>query len=132
MWYIVEDMEKVEKHHVLYPRKLWNLYDNGHKLRTNNALIVPVSHAGHLAIHGELEQMPLLDNYTLDRVVGLFMPRYDSSLMMGTNYINNIQKFQVTIEEAIDHPKASRVARSVGWAAIEALDYQMNIIRKEE
>jgi len=124
--------QKLEKHHVLYPRKLWNLYDSGHKLRTNNALIVPITHAGHLAIHGELEQMPLLDNYTLDRVVGLFMPRYDSSLMMGTNYINNINKFQDAIEEAIDHPRASRAARSVGFTAIEALEYQTHIMRKEE
>jgi len=123
---------KDEKHHVLYPKKLWNMYNSGHKLRTNNALIVPITHAGHLAIHGELEQMPLLDNYTLDRVVGLFMPKYDSSLMMGTNYINNINKFQDAIEEAIDHPRASRAARSVGFTAIEALEYQTHIMRKEE
>jgi len=124
--------QKLEKHHVLYPRKLWNLYDSGHKLRTNNALIVPITHAGHLAIHGELEQMPLLDNYTLDRVVGLFMPRHDSGLTMGTNYINNINKFQDAIEEAIDHPRASKAARSVGFTAIEALDYQTHIMRKEQ
>jgi len=123
---------KDEKHHVLYPKKLWNMYNSGHKLRTNNALIVPISHAAHLLIHGELEQVPLLDTYTLDRVVGIYMPRYDSGLTMGTNYINNIQKFQDAIEEAIDHPRASKAARSVGFTAIEALDYQTHIMRKEE
>jgi len=51
---------------------------------------------------------------------------------MGTNYINNINKFQDAIEEAIDHPRASRAARSVGFTAIEALEYQTHIMRKEE
>jgi len=39
---------------------------------------------------------------------------------------------QDTIEEAIDHPRTSKIARSVGLTAIEALDYQTHIMRKEE
>ena len=108
------------------------MYESGHKLRTNYALIVPLEHAAHLLIHGELEQVPLLDNYTLDRVVKIYMPRYDSGLNTSTDYIGNIRRLQDTIEEAIDHPRTSKIARSVGLTAIEALDYQTHIMRKEE
>jgi len=123
---------KEEKHHILFPRKLWNMYESGHKLRTNNGLIVPLNHAAHLIIHGELEQVPLMDTYTLDRVVKLYIPRYDSGLNTSTDYIGNIRRLQDTVEEAIDHPRTSKIARSVGLTAIEALDFQINVINKTE
>ena len=117
-------MSKVEKHHVLYPNRLWGAFDSGRKLRTTPELIVPLYHGAHNQIHQNLEQVPMLDTFTLDRVVRDFQPIQD-------NPVYSIYALQKAIHESVNfNARASKVAREVGMIACEALEMQVPIIKQ--
>jgi len=117
-------MSRVEKHHVLFPNKLWTQYDSGKILRTSPGLIVPLYHGGHEQIHKRLEQVPLLDSYTLDKVARDFEPIIDKPIL-------SIYALQRAITEATQfNSRSSKIARSLGQVVCDALDMQIPIIRE--
>jgi len=117
-------MSKVEKHHILYPNRLWTQFESGKLLRTSPALIVPIYHGGHEQIHKRLEQVPVLDTYTLDQVARDYEPVVDKPIF-------SIYALQRAITEATQfNPKASRVARALGEVVCDALDIQIPIIKQ--
>jgi len=108
----------------LFPNKLWTQYDSGKILRTSPGLIVPLYHGGHEQIHKRLEQVPLLDSYTLDKVARDFEPIIDKPIL-------SIYALQRAITEATQfNSRSSKIARSLGQVVCDALDMQIPIIKE--
>ena len=117
-------MSKIEKHHVLYPNRLWGAFDSGRKLRQTPELIVPLYHGAHQRIHAHLDQVPIPDTFTLDRVLRDYRPIQD-------NPVYSIYALQKSIHEAVNfNARASKVAREVGMIACEALEMQVATIKE--
>jgi hypothetical protein len=117
-------MKAIEKHHVLYPKRLWTQFESGRLLRTSPALIVPLHKGGHDRIHQELEQVPVLDTYTLDRVARDYEP-------VLNNPVFSIYALQTAIYQATNfNYRASKVSRMLGEVVCEALEAQVPIIKQ--
>jgi len=116
-------MAKIEKHHILFPERIWNQYESGKRLRSNSGLIVLLYSGAHKQIHRKLEQVPLLDTFTLDKVVKEYEPT--------RNPLHNIYFLQDAIHDALWHDaRSSKVAKMLGEVVLEALDLQIPIIRE--
>ena len=94
------------------------------KLRQTPELIVPLYHGAHQRIHAHLEQVPIPDTFTLDRVLRDYRPIQD-------NPVYSIYALQKSIHEAVNfNARASKVAREVGMIACEALEMQVATIKE--
>lgn len=115
-------MVKSEKHHVLFPSRVWNVFDSGRRLRSTPELIVPLFLGAHHQIHTKLEQVPLPDTYTLDKLEA-FEP-------VRNNTVFTIYALQHAIHEAVNFDaRSSRIARELGMLVCEALEIQVGIIK---
>ena len=116
-------MNKVEKHHILYPNRIWTAFDSGRRLRQTPELIVPMYKTAHTHLHAVLEQVPLPDTYMLDYIVKNYEPVHD-------NFIKSIYALQNILHEATNEMRVSDIARMTGEIAVRALEIQIPIIKQ--
>jgi len=116
-------MNKVEKHHVLYPSRIWGTFESSRRLRQTPELIVPMFKTAHTHLHDVLEQVPLPDTYMLDYISKNYEPVKD-------NPIKSIFALQNILHEATYEMRTSEIGRLVGEVAIRALNMQVPIIQQ--
>lgn len=109
-----------EQHHILHDRISWESRRDGEELRRDKSLIVPLEHDVHAELHRETPAVPLLGYFALRRV--------NSSYEAGTNYLENVENLQRSIEEAGNSPKAHYVEKQVGELTIHVLELQKPFI----
>lgn len=107
----------LEKHHILFPRLIWQLYPHGLFLRNTPALIPPIDREPHRELHVGVPLVPLLAYHGLARVRRGFETTGDT--------FKDISQLQSLIEETNNHPRTHGAERGLGELAIEALDEQI-------
>jgi hypothetical protein len=116
-------MERGNRHHILFPRRLHDAHPDTKELRRNHLLIPNMAVLGHAALHNEIAIVPPLDRFTAGRVLRDFYPVRD-------NHIKTIEEFMRSIEEATRHPKAREVEILNAQVAIHAIEMQIPYIRE--
>ena len=116
-------MNNIDRHHILFPNRLWNQYDSSKKLRETPELIIPMYRNYHNQIHNELEQIPLLDTHMLDFI----RSNYKS---VRNRPIESIYALQTVIHEASYGLRTSLIAQKMGELVVRSLEIQLPMIKK--
>ena len=112
----------MERHHPLFNRFAWTANKDLQALREDKRLIVPLEHDTHTELHRAVSHVPPL-SYHMARHVLRTYSEYEAD-----SYLRNVENLQRSIEEAMKHPRADRLERSVGALAVHALDLQRPFI----
>lgn len=116
-------MERGNRHHILFPRKLHDAHPDTKELRRHQLLIPNIAILGHTALHSEVALVPPLDRFTAGRVLRDFYPVRD-------NHIQSMEELMRAIEGAMKHPKAQEIERMNAAVAVHAIEAQIPFIKE--
>lgn len=91
--------EEMQKHHILFPRTLWNAHPATRELRRNRWLIPELSHDDHVELHRQVITVSPLGRYIAARVLRDFVP-------IG-GYVDSLEALCECIESATRHPRVT-------------------------
>lgn len=115
-------MEKnVRSHHTLFQRTSWDSSQPTRRLRRNPSLIVPMEKTSETLLHEAISVVPLPDPHTALRTFNTFQP--------SPTYVGSIMNLITCLDEAIRHPRCSRLEKDLGGLTIYALELQLPYIR---
>lgn len=112
---------KGDLHHVVFPRKLYEVYPQGKAIR--DALLVrDMRRVDHENLHRSVSPLPMLGYYALQRVAS-DMERYYADPLEG------IDDYCFAVESANKHHKCKPMERKLGELAVETIREQIPYIR---
>ena len=118
-------VEKLSRHHILYPRTAWLSNTYSRELRSNPQLLIPVENEAHAELHESVSYVPLLS----PNIVQMTLSNFEDY-----GYTNEparaISNLQQSIENAANHRRADYVSRQVAKCAIYALTLQKPYLRR--
>jgi hypothetical protein len=92
-------------------------------LRNNHWNKPPIEDEPHIQLHRDIATVPLLDQYTAQRVHSLFVP-------VEGDYIGTLYSLVRTIDVALRHHRTTELERGVGQLTMQALEMQVPYIRE--
>lgn len=110
-----------DKHHLLFQRSAWQSNDMAKRLRNTPSLVPKIDRELHNEIHREVALIPLLGYHALARAVRMFYPTNET--------LEDISRLQIAMEDAVDHPKATRTEKTLAELACYELDVQRGMLR---
>lgn len=110
-----------DRHHILHNRQEWTLRPQAERLRETPQLVPLIDREVHEEIHRECPVVPLLGYHALNRVNGVFRPvKFDT--------LKTIDNLLLSIDYAVDHPKAHPLERQLGQLVIATIETQRPFI----
>lgn len=116
-------MAEVNRHHVMFPRRVHEANEDNRDIRRERWLIPPMIILGHVALHDEVTLVPPLDMYTAQRVNRDFEP-------VPGDYVRSVENLMFAIEDALKHPKTRAIQIESAQVSIHALELQIPFIRE--
>ncbi len=115
---------EVTKHHTQFPACLHNAVPPLARIRQDYRLIVPLDRTTHDALHKELPLVPPLSFHLANRALNNLQ-----DYLFTDDYVRNLDNYQRSIEDAMKHPRATRIERGLAELTMHALDIQKPFIR---
>lgn len=113
-----------DKHHIIFPRRLWSVYDESKKLRTNSLLIPTMERSEHEELHTHAPEIPLLGYTALRRTLIAFNNTTAHSTFQA------VDNLKFAIESGVRNQ--GYVQRELGELAIYCLDIQQRYFNRED
>lgn len=113
--------ERRDRHHILFPRRLYESGDTSRRLRNTNSLIPKIDRELHEEIHREVAIVPILAHHALARTVRMFYP--------SGNTLEDISRLQIAMEDSVDHIKATKTEKTLAELACYELAVQRHMLR---
>lgn len=110
---------KRQQHHILFNRRSWEATDTLKELRQDKRLITPLDPDTHRELHQAVSHVPPL-SYHIARRALYTLSQFDYT----DNPIEAADQLQLSIDEAMRHPRADTIERGVGELALLALELQ--------
>lgn len=107
-----------DRHHVLFPKRLYNTYQDSMKLRQNPSLIIEMDRDAHEELHRNVPLVPILGQHALEQVRAFYVP--DDS----EDPIRHIEALQRAIEHSKRHPRTHHLEKIMADLTLHALDIQ--------
>lgn len=115
-------MERKQRHHILFNRRIWIATPELQALRNHPSLITPLDEVTHRDLHREVSSIPPPDFHMARRMAREYEPARDPIVSIG--------HLCMAIETAMQHPKSRFLERELGSLIICNLEAQIPFIRE--
>lgn len=115
--------EGIRPHHTQFTQRTMEAVPALKCLRNNHWNKPPLEDQPHIQLHRDIATVPLLDQYTAQRVHSMFVP-------VEGDYIGTLYSLVRTIDEALKHHRVTELERGVGQLTMQALEMQVPYIRE--
>lgn len=112
-----------DRHHILFSRKVWQSSELSGGLRSTPSLVPKIDRELHNEIHRQVPLVPMLGYHALARTVRMFYPSGET--------LQDISRLQIAMEDAVDHPKATRTEKKLAELACYELSVQSYMLKDE-
>lgn len=112
------------RHHTLFPRVIHNATEVGATLRSRSLLIPRMDVDAHTELHQEIQLVPPLSHHMGSRVLRLM------ELSQATTNLQAIDDYMISVEDAMEHPKANDLDKKLGSLVVECMYSQIPFIEK--
>jgi len=113
----------IEKHHVLYPKRIWRANKETQDIRSNTWLLPALDSDVHNDLHREVAAVPTPPFNMARFILKEFVPIKD-------DYVATVHSLMGTIEEAIHHPRVRTIEYQLGDLIIHSLEAQLPYIKE--
>lgn len=109
----------MERHHLLWPKKLHEIQAPNRELRQLNTSMGYLDHDSHTALHQAISGVPVFSYQ-----IALGALKHLDTLNYTENPIERLEQLQTSLEVSMLQPRADRIERELSELAIYALELQ--------
>jgi hypothetical protein len=113
----------IRPHHTQFTQATMEAVPALRCLRNNHWNKPPIEDAPHIALHNFIATVPLLDQYSAQRV-------HRDFVVVEGDYIATLYSLIRTIDQSLRHHRTTELERNVGSLTMQALEMQVPFIKE--
>lgn len=113
----------MEKHHAAFDRVSWAASQSGKIIRNNVWLQPKLEREPHAELHRIVALVPVMGKHTMQLVAR------DFHAVQG-DYVKSIEELMFTIEEAVQHPRTTKLEKDLSELTVHAFELQLPFIKE--